>query len=140
MRIPTLARRAALVLALGLCSGRAADRSGRTLPEQWRQERRIIDLHQHVDGTEEHLTRWLKIMDRVGVGVGVNLSGGTVTAKAGESSAFERTRASTERLAPGRAVLSFNLDYTGWDQPDFAERAIAQVDRAHALGSAGLKE
>ncbi|MSU84814.1 MAG: hypothetical protein EXS21_06830 [Pedosphaera sp.] len=138
MKFPAVARWIALALALGL-PGQAADRR-LSLPEQWRQEHRIIDLHQHVNGTEEHVRRWLRIMDRVGVGVGVNLSGGTVTAKPGELSAFERTQALTERLAPGRAVLYFNLDYTGWDQPGFAERAIEQVNRAHALGAAGLKE
>ena len=138
MKLPAVARWTALALALGL-PGQAADRRP-SLPEQWRQEHRIIDLHQHVNGTEEHVRRWLRIMDRVGVGVGVNLSGGTVTAKPGELSAFERTQVLTERLAPGRAVLYFNLDYTGWDQPGFAERAIEQVNRAHALGAAGLKE
>ena len=138
MKLPAVARWTALALALGL-PGQAADRRP-SLPEQWRQEHRIIDLHQHVNGTEEHVSRWLRIMDQVGVGVGVNLSGGTVTAKPGELSAFERTQALTERLAPGRAVLYFNLDYTGWDQPGFAERAIEQVNRAHALGAAGLKE
>ncbi len=138
MKLPAVARWIALALALGL-PGQAADRRP-SLPEQWRQEHRIIDLHQHVNGTEEHVRRWLRIMDQVGVGVGVNLSGGTVTAKPGELSAFERTQALSERLAPGRAVLYFNLDYTGWDQPGFAERAIEQVNRAHALGAAGLKE
>lgn len=138
MKLPAVARWFALALALGL-TGQAADRRP-SLPEQWRQEHRIIDLHQHVNGTEEHVRRWLRIMDQVGVGVGVNLSGGTVTAKPGELSAFERTQALTERLAPGRAVLYFNLDYSGWDQPGFAERAIEQVNRAHALGAAGLKE
>ena len=138
MKLPAVARWTALALALEL-PGQTADRRP-SLPEQWRQEHRIIDLHQHVNGTEEHVSRWLRIMDRVGVGVGVNLSGGTVTAKPGELSAFERTQALSERLAPGRAVLYFNLDYTGWDQPGFAERAIEQVNRAHALGAAGLKE
>jgi hypothetical protein len=81
--------------------------------DEWRRERRIIDLHQHVNATEEHMTRWLRIMDRVGVGVGVNLSGGTVTAKPGQTSAFERIKALSDRLAPGRAVHYFNLDYAG---------------------------
>ena len=138
MKFPAAAQWTALALALGLPGQAAAP--ARSVPDQWRQERRIIDLHQHVNATEEHLTRWLRLMDRVGVGVGVNLSGGTVTAKPGELSAFERTQALTERLAPGRAVLYFNLDYTGWDEPDFTERAIEQVNRAHALGAAGLKE
>lgn len=118
----------------------ASDRVDRSLPDQWRRERRIIDLHQHVEGTEERLRQWLRIMDRVGIGIGVNLSGGTVTAKPGETSAFERTEALTERIAPGRAVLHFNLDYAGWDAPDFGARAVQQVERAHALGASGLKE
>ena len=133
-----MARVGLLAAAIGM--GDAAERVDRSLPEQWRRERRIIDLHQHVEGSEERLERWLRIMDRVGVGIGVNLSGGTVTAKPGELSAFEKTRALTERIAPGRAVLHFNLDYSGWDEPDFTERAVRQVERARALGASGLKE
>lgn len=34
------------------------------------------------------MTRWLRIMDRAGVGIGVNLSGGTVTAKPGLTGTF----------------------------------------------------
>src|SRR5260370_30093708 len=44
--------------------------------EEWRAEHRIIDLHQHIDYTVEHLARDSRIMDAVGLGVGVNLSGG----------------------------------------------------------------
>jgi predicted TIM-barrel fold metal-dependent hydrolase len=145
MRFPLGGRFGGLALA-GIVSvsgvlSAAADKMVTPWPgNAWRREHRIIDLHQHVNGTEEHLTRWLRIMDRAGIGVGVNLSGGTVTAKPGELSAFERNRALTERLAPGRAVLYFNLDFAGWDEPDFAERAVRQVERAHALGAAGLKE
>jgi predicted TIM-barrel fold metal-dependent hydrolase len=106
----------------------------------WRGEHRIIDLHQHVNGTEEHVRRAVRIMDRVGVGVAVNLSGGTVTSKDGEPSAFERIRDLGERIAPGRFLLYFNLDYAGWDEPGFAERAVQQVEKAHRLGAAGLKE
>lgn len=108
--------------------------------DAWRQERRIIDLHMHINGTEEHVQRALRIMDRVGVGVGVNLSGGTVTSKEGATSDFERVKALCDRLAPGRFVQYFNLDYTGWDAPDFSERAARQVETAKRLGAAGLKE
>ncbi len=139
MPIPALIFRLALPLAFAVTVASAAGQTA-SLPDEWRRERRIIDLHQHVEGTEERLGRWLRIMDRAGVGVGVNLSGGTVTAKPGEVSAFERTKAVTDRVAPDRAVLHFNLDYAGWDEPDFAARAVAQVERAHALGAAGLKE
>ena len=46
---------------------------------RWRTERRIVDLHQHVGYTAEFLGRDVKIMDAVGVGLVVNLDGGTVT-------------------------------------------------------------
>lgn len=108
--------------------------------EQWRREHRIIDLHQHVNGTEEHLRRAARILDRVGIGIAANLSGGTVTAPEGQPSAFERLRDLTERVAPGRFVLYFNLDFTGLDEPGFTDRAVQQVEKAHRLGAAGLKE
>lgn len=108
--------------------------------DAWRAEHRIIDLHQHINGTEEHVRRAVRIMDRVGIGVAVNLSGGTVTSKDGQPSAFEKLQALGNRIAPDRFLLSFNLDYAGWDEPDFSERAVKQVERAHQLGAAGLKE
>ena len=48
-------------------------------PEAWRRERRIIDLHMHIDAKEDRYARAVRIMDAAGIGVGVNLSGGTVT-------------------------------------------------------------
>jgi hypothetical protein len=33
-----------------------------------------------------------------------------------------------------------NLDYTGWDQPDFSERAVGQIEEGNRLGAAGFKE
>ena len=108
--------------------------------DRWRAEHRIIDLHQHIDGTADHIQRAVGILDRVGVGVGVNLSGGTVTHKTGEISEFERTQALEEKLAPGRFVNYFNLDYKGWDDLDFGLRAVAQVDEANRLGAAGFKQ
>jgi len=108
--------------------------------DTWRQDHRIIDLHQHINGTEEHVLRTVRIMDRVGLGVGVNLSGGSVTHAPGKRSAFEKNQALANRLAPGRIVQYFNLDYTGWDEAEFAERAVKQVEEAHRLGAAGLKE
>src|SRR5262245_28325515 len=47
--------------------------------ERWRLEHRTIDLHQHINATTQHLGRAVKIMDAAGIGLGVNLSGGTVT-------------------------------------------------------------
>ena len=107
---------------------------------EWRAERRLIDLHQHIGPTEAFLARAVKIMDANGIGVGVNLSGGVVTHKPGEASEFERNRNLAERLYPGRFLQYVNLDYTGWDEPDFSARAVAQIEEAHRLGAAGFKE
>ncbi|MBX3732138.1 MAG: amidohydrolase family protein [Verrucomicrobiae bacterium] len=106
----------------------------------WREARRIVDLHQHIAAAEPQMRRAVGILDRSGIGVAVNLSGGTVTAAAGQPSAFERWRDLAEATAPGRFVAYFNLDYTGWDDPGFPEQAIRQVETAHRLGAAGLKE
>ena len=45
----------------------------------WRAGHRLIDLHQHVDLSPEHVERAVRIMDRAGIGLAVNLGSGTVT-------------------------------------------------------------
>ncbi len=110
------------------------------LAERWRAEHRTVDLHQHIDATEAALQRCIRIMDRAGVGVVVNLSGGVVTHAPGQTSEFERCRELADRLHPGRFITYMNLDYTGWDEPDFAERAARQIEEGHRLGAAGFKE
>ena len=109
-------------------------------PEDWRREHRIIDLHMHIDGTEERVARAVRIMDGAGIGLGANLSGGTVTHAPGEKSEFERIREMSDRLAPGRFVQYMNLDYAGWNEPDFGERAAQQIEEGKRLGAAGFKE
>ena len=76
-------------------------------------------------------------MDQVGIGIGVNLSGGTVTTHKESPSIFQRRKASTDKLFPGRFVHYMNLDYTHWDRPDFSDTAVAQIEEGHRLG-AGL--
>src|SRR3954470_7820347 len=107
--------------------------------DQWRTEHRIIDLHQHINGTTQHISRAVKIMDSVGLGIGVNLTAGTVTPdKNGRPSEFERTKRLADTLFPGRFIHYVNLDYTGWDKPDFAEKAAKQIDEGYRLGAAGF--
>jgi predicted TIM-barrel fold metal-dependent hydrolase len=108
--------------------------------EAWRAEHRIIDLHTHIDATPEHLRDAVRVMDAVGVGVAVNLSGGTTTRKAGQPSGFEQVKALADARFPGRFLQYMNLDYEGWDEPDFAQRAVAQVEEGARLGAAGFKE
>src|SRR5580765_5015437 len=78
---------------------------------RWRADNRVIDLHQHIDFTPERLTRAVRIMDRAGIGMGVNLSGGTTTQEAGKQSEFERNRTLAEGLFPGKFLYYMNLDY-----------------------------
>lgn len=111
------------------------------LTDAWRQGRRIIDLHQHVQMTREHLGRAVRIMDRAGIGISVNLGSGTVTPGAdGGPSALAQSIALTERLHPGRFLHYMTLDYAGWDRPDWSAKAVAQIEEGHRLGAAGLKE
>ena len=109
--------------------------------ESWRAEHRIIDLHEHIDFTPEHLARAIRILDASGVGLGVNLSGGTVTpGKDGASSEFEQNKRLSDKLYPGRFVLYMNLDFQNWDQPDFPAQAARQIEEGHRLGAAGFKQ
>jgi len=121
-------------------------RAGASLPSEdicraWRAEHRIIDLHEHIGCTTQFLARAVKIMDAAGIGLAVNLSGATVTpGKDGSPSEFERNQRIMETLYPGRFVQYMCLDYAGWDQPDFSERAVKQIDEGYRLGAAGFKE
>jgi predicted TIM-barrel fold metal-dependent hydrolase len=112
----------------------------RAKADAWRSAHRLIDLHMHVEPTPEHLRQAVAVMDAVGIGVAVNLSGGTVTHLPGAPSDFERTKQAADQYAPGRFLEYMNLDYAGWDDPDFSRNAVAQVEEGHRLGAAGFKE
>ena len=122
-------------------TGRAADTPAQGQAQQWRADHRTIDMHMHIEPKEERYQRALRIMNQAGLGIGVNLSGGTVTRGTnGAPSEFERNKAMADKVGPGRFLLYFNLDYSGWDKSDWPERARAQVDEAYRLGAAGMKE
>jgi predicted TIM-barrel fold metal-dependent hydrolase len=106
----------------------------------WRAEHRLIDLHQHIEGSPERLGRAVRIMDRAGIGLVVNLSGGTVTRPDDQPSEFERNRQLADSLFPGRFLQYLNLEYNGWEQPDFSDRAVRQIEEGFRLGAAGFKE
>lgn len=131
----------AFLAAAALCARAAQPHAGLDqTPADWRAERRLIDMHLHINYTPDHLTRAVKIMDVAGIGVGVNLSGGTVTPKNNGISDFERNKKLADEMFPGRFLHYINLDYSAWDEADFAERAVKQVEEGHRLGAAGLKE
>lgn len=109
-------------------------------PDVWRREKRIIDLHQHIEPRPERFDRAVGILDRAGVGIGVVLGAGAVTHKPNEPSAFETAKRVADETHPGRFVNSMLIDYAGWDEPGWSEKAAQQVEEGHALGAVGLKE
>jgi predicted TIM-barrel fold metal-dependent hydrolase len=112
----------------------------RALADGWRAAHKLIDLHTHIDPAPEHVAQAIRIFDAAGVGVAVNLSGGTVTRVQGQPSELEQVKALLDAKAPGRFLEYMNLDYADWDKPDFAARAVAQVEEGARLGAAGFKE
>lgn len=130
-----------LATGAGLGSGAGAQAKPLTAAQIWRSHQLIIDLHQHIDCTTQRLARAVKIMDAAGVGIGVNLTAGTVTpGPNGGPSEFEQNKRLADTLFPGRFLHYVNLDYAGWDQPDFSARAARQIEEGYRLGAAGFKE
>jgi predicted TIM-barrel fold metal-dependent hydrolase len=82
----------------------------------------------------------VRVMDAAGIGVAIDLSGGTVTHAKGQPSQFQETKRLLDEAFPGRFLVYMNLDYTHWDAPDFARQAVAQVEEGARLGAAGFKE
>lgn len=98
-------------------------------------------MHVHVDRSADRYAHALSIMDSAGIGVAVNLSGGTVTTRPGRETRSP-LEASMELAAkhPGRFLEYMNLDYDRWEDADFSAQAVRQVERGAALGAAGFKE
>lgn len=138
-----LALLATLYLAVGAATCHAGETDPRAdafSPEVWRRERRLIDMHMHIEGRPERFERAIKIMDASGIGVGVELGSGTVTAEKEGESDFEKLQLVANEVCPGRFVNYMILDYGGWSDPDWSERAVRQLEKGHRLGAAGLKE
>src|SRR5262249_7425826 len=115
-------------------------------PAGWRASHRIIDLHEHIEPSPERYALALRVMDAVGIGVAVNLSGGTVTPldrpdqDGTPANEFAVAKDLTDRRFPGRFLHYMNLDYKSWDEADFAEQAVRQIEKGGRLGAAGFKE
>jgi predicted TIM-barrel fold metal-dependent hydrolase len=94
----------------------------------------VIDVHSHQRGnmSRERLDQVVADMDALNLQVVVNLSGGT----------GERLRTNVENMEgayPERFVTFANVDFSGIDDPDFGEKAAAQLERDVAAGARGLK-
>jgi predicted TIM-barrel fold metal-dependent hydrolase len=106
----------------------------------WRGERRIIDMHMHIEARPERYQRAIGVMNAAGIGTGIELGSGTVTPNAGGVSDFEKAVSVSQQVCPGRFLHYMILDYSNWDQDDWSQKAVEQINRGRELGAAGLKE
>ena len=94
----------------------------------------FIDVHNHQDGkmSKEKLDKLVSDMDRINLRVMVNLSGGY----------GDRLQQGVENLKghyPKRFVVFANIDFTGIDEPNYSQRAAAQLEQDVRHGAQGLK-
>lgn len=94
----------------------------------------FIDVHGHQrrDMAAADVDRLVADMDRIGLAVMVNLSGGS-----GEN--FTSGLASLRGRYPGRFVAFANVDLSKIDEPGFAEAAAKQLEADVKNGAVGLK-
>src|SRR5258705_9189262 len=89
-----------------------------------------FDMHTHVDPEVAHPAR--KFLESHGIGRVVNLSGGFP----GEG--LEDTIAMA--TATGGYYIAFaNVNFEGNDEPNWARREVAQLERAKKMGARGVK-
>lgn len=93
----------------------------------------VIDVHSHdYARTDADVDRWVRSMDAVGVEKTIILSGYT-------GARFDTAREKFGKH-PKRFSVWCGIDYTGFDQPGFGPRALAELERCHKLGATGVGE
>jgi len=88
-----------------------------------------IDMHSH---NSADAAEWVKTMDAVGVEKTVILAGTTGARLDQDLAKFGKF--------PGRFEVWCGIDYKGFDQPGFGPAAIAELERCHKAGAAGIGE
>ena len=93
----------------------------------------FIDVHSHQwrMGAKD-LNQLAKEMDDMNMGVMVNLSGGS-----GKAIADAKKNIDTNQ--PKRFIVFANVNFSNIDDPDWGERAAAQLERDYQKGARGLK-
>ncbi|MHB1307971.1 MAG: amidohydrolase family protein [Limisphaerales bacterium] len=93
----------------------------------------VIDVHSHAYAkTAAEVDQWVRTMDAVGVAKTVVLTGAT-------GRQFDELIARFGRY-PDRFELWCGIDFTGFDQPGFGPAAVAELERCHRAGAAGVGE
>lgn len=146
MRTPNCLLIAAFILPLVVTSARAQEmsfeeyrpKSTLVVPEHplTRAKYPFVDVHAHFrqasSMTPEQVDALLAEMDAMNMQVAVNLSGGS-----GEQLAAAVKN--TEGRHPGRFVTFANVDFSGISEPEWGERAAAQLEQDVRNGARGLK-
>jgi hypothetical protein len=93
----------------------------------------IVDMHSHAYArTPEEIAKWVRNMDEVGIAKTIILVGATGQ----EFDDIYRKYAAY----PDRFELWCGLDYTGYNQPGFGQRAIGALEKCHEAGARGVGE
>lgn len=94
----------------------------------------FIDVHNHQRGpmTPDEARKLVAAMDRLNMKAMVNLSGGS-------GPSFLERKAMLQQPFPGRFVTFANLDLRTIDDPDFAAKAVRQLEEDVRNGASGLK-
>ncbi len=93
-----------------------------------------IDVHAHVNArTPEDVAAWVKTMDEVGIQKTIVLTGATGTE-------FDKLVDLYLKAYPTRFQLWCGIDTAGIDQPDYPQRAAAELERCYRKGAHGTGE
>jgi uncharacterized protein len=94
----------------------------------------FVDIHSHTGPDEETVERLIGEMDAMNLRVLVNLSGGTDPAEVKKKVDFIRAS-----KYPDRFRVFANVDWEGAGGPGWAEKAVADLEKAVENGAIGLK-
>ncbi|MGQ9525676.1 MAG: amidohydrolase family protein [Armatimonadota bacterium] len=97
--------------------------------ESWRRSIPVVDAHVHL--FSEYLPYAARLMDRVGIARMISLDAFTGEQLMRELDAY--------RAYPGRFYAFAGLDYSGLDEPGWAQRECEKLEQAVDAGAVGLK-
>ncbi len=134
----------ACLMLVGACSSRHSDSpalSAASAPlidpshqtRKWPKERGIIDSHVHISPTQTGLGLALEVFERAGIDRFVVKSAGVV------GSRKYQAHLAMQEMMGERMRLFVNLDWTGIDDPGFADREVARLRQAAKDGAIGVK-
>src|SRR5215472_10070868 len=93
-----------------------------------------IDAHAHINAqTPEKIREWVRTMNETGVEMTVILTGAI-------GAEFDRLADLYLKPYPARFQLFCGIETRGFDKPDYAQRAVAELERCYRRGARGVGE